>query len=90
MGEGGNTNTVANGSAGSGGFHGFNSHEINIVSYLSPMFNKTGVATDERTTNIIEGVCVEWRTVIGWYNRMMRGVLTRYNTLVADCQGERR
>ena len=58
-GEGGNVNPVAKEGKGPNGFHGFNSRDVNIVSYMTPMFNKTGVATDDWTKEIMDGVSVE-------------------------------
>ena len=54
-GEGGN----ANNDSGTLDFHGFNSREMNIAGYLTPMFNKTGVATEGRAKEIIDNVSVE-------------------------------
>ena len=61
-GEGANVNN----DSGTLDFHGFNSREMNIAGYLTPMFNKTGVATED--------------------DRMIRGILQKYNTMVANAQ----
>ena len=55
---------------------------MNIAGYLTPMFNKTGVANEGRAKEIIENVGVEWRAIVAQYNRMIRGILQKYNTMV--------
>ena len=64
-------------------FHGFMSMDTNAPNYLSPFFNKAGVATEGRTKDIVDNAAIEWRTIVSRYNRGIKVIIQNFGFVIA-------